>query len=41
MRAAYEWDFTAFLSTNLVARRTRWGAGAGAGAGLPWPTLVC
>jgi len=39
MRAAYEWDFTAYLSTNLVARRVRWDAGAG--AGLPWPTLEC
>ncbi len=37
MRAAYEWDFTACLSTNLVARRMNWDAGAG----LPWPTLEC
>ena len=37
MRAAYEWDFTAYLSTNLVARRVNWNAGAG----LPWPTLEC
>jgi hypothetical protein len=37
MRAAYEWDFTAYLSTNLVARRTSWGLGAE----RPWPTLQC
>lgn len=37
MRAAYEWDFTAWLSTNLFARRVYWEAGAT----LPWPTLAC
>ena len=37
MRAAYEWDFTAYLSTNLVARRTNWDPGAQ----RPWPTLKC
>ena len=37
MRAAYERDFTAYLSTNLFARRARWAAGAA----LPWPTLGC
>ena len=39
MRAAYEWDFTAYLSTNLFARRVDWAAGAG--AERPWPTLEC
>jgi len=37
MRAAYEWDFTACLSTNLFARRVDWTAGAG----RPWPSLGC
>jgi FkbM family methyltransferase len=37
MRAAYEWDFAAVLSTNLVARRVNWDAGVG----RPWPTLEC
>ena len=37
MRAAYEWDFTAWLSTNLFARRVKWAASAA----LPWPTLAC
>jgi FkbM family methyltransferase len=37
MRAAYEWDFTAFLSTNLFARRVNWTAGTE----LPWPSLGC
>lgn len=36
MRAAYEWDFTAYLSTNLVARRVKW-----ADAHWPWPSLGC
>lgn len=37
MRAAYEWDFTAYLSTNLFARHVD----GTAGTGRPWPTLVC
>lgn len=37
MRAAYEWDFTAYLSTNLFARRVKWAVGAAP----PWPTLEC
>lgn len=41
MRAAYEWDFTAYLSTNLFARRVDWAAGEGAGADRPWPSLGC
>ena len=39
MRAAYEWDFTAYLSTNLFARRVDWATGVG--AEQPWPSLGC
>jgi len=37
MRAAYEWDFTAYLSTNLVAQRASWAAEAP----RHWPALAC
>ena len=37
MHAAYEWDFTAYLSTNLVAQRASWMVEAP----RHWPTLAC
>jgi hypothetical protein len=37
MRAAYERDFTAYLSTNLFARQVQWPTRAA----RPWPSLEC
>jgi FkbM family methyltransferase len=37
MRAAYERDFTAYLSTNLFARQVEWPTRAA----RPWPSLEC